>query len=77
MKNFSRELTDKLLIIDNNENTKRRYHRKADITTVKTFIHMIRHNQVDLSNTGHRQMYYKCIKLGYIDEDMNILKEVK
>ena len=52
-------------------------HIKKPRISAKKVIHLIRTNQYNPSNMTHVRMFNYALANGYVDEDLNILKEAE
>ena len=65
------KLVDKI-----NEPLKLRHKRKKTLPSVVQAIQLIRQNKYDPTNFRHVNVIKVAIRHGYIDEELNIIKEV-
>jgi hypothetical protein len=58
-------------------NNPMKLHKKKTPVSAKKVIHLIRTGDYNPSNMIHKRMFNYALRNGYVDEDLNILKEAK
>ena len=77
MKNFSKTITDLMTNQGKRDWIKRKNYRDNNRARMKLLLHLIRREKLDLQKRDHLGMYQAGIRQGYINEDMEILREVQ